>query len=395
MAQSWSSTMKGSITKDYSAYKITTGSDTQDLALVFGEGVTDEKYIDFKVSWIEQATIEIVKKDDTADVNLAGAVFGVYSDEACTKLITQMPATDKNGKSSVTIIKTQDTVYLKEITAPQGYVVNATATNVKLVASKTSAVTVENKEQLAELTIYKEGQVLIGAEVSESGTVFQYENRRQKNAVYNVYAGADIVTAYGTKVYSKGDLVKENLTTGENGSVTLKNLHLGTYVVKEAKAPDNFYNGSEEKPVTLTYAGQNKEVVFADVTFNNERQKADVSVVKQDKDTKKPLNGGIFALYASDDIRNADGTVVVKKGTLIEKATTGADGNAKFTADLPIGYSYFVKEDQAPEGYVRNTEDVYTFKFSYTNDKEATVSFAHTFSNDRVTAKINGLVFIW
>ena len=389
VAQSWSSTMKGSITKDYSAYKITTGSDTQDLALVFGEGVTDEKYIDFKVSWIEQATIEIVKKDDTADVNLAGAVFGVYSDEACTKLITQMPATDKNGKSSATIIKTQDTVYLKEITAPQGYVVNATATNVKLVASKISAVTVENKEQLAELTIYKEGQVLTGAEVSESGTVFQYENRRQKNAVYNVYAGADIVTAYGTKVYSKGDLVKENLTTGENGFVTLKNLHLGTYVVKEAKAPDNFYNGSEEKSVTLTYAGQNKEVVFADVTFNNERQKAAVSVVKQDKDTRKPLKGGIFALYASDDTRNADGTVVVKKGTLIEKATTGADGTAKFTADLPIGYSYSVKEDQAPEGYVRNTEDVYTFKFSYTNDKEATVSFAHTFSNDRVTAKIN------
>ena len=47
VAQSWSSTMKGSITKDYSAYKITTGSDTQDLALVFGEGVTDEKYIFF------------------------------------------------------------------------------------------------------------------------------------------------------------------------------------------------------------------------------------------------------------------------------------------------------------------------------------------------------------
>ena len=46
----WSVTMKGSIIKDYSAYKITTGSETQDLALVFGEGVTDEKYVDFKVS---------------------------------------------------------------------------------------------------------------------------------------------------------------------------------------------------------------------------------------------------------------------------------------------------------------------------------------------------------
>ena len=300
----FSAKMKGSITKDYSAYKLTTNASVQDLAFVFGEGVADEKYVSLKVSWIEQATIEIVKKDDTADVNLAGAVFGVYSDEACTKLITQMPATDKNGKSSVTIIKTQDTVYLKEITAPQGYVVNATATNVKLVASKTSAVTVENKEQLAELTIYKEGQVLTGADVSENGTVFQYENRRQKNAVYNVYAGADIVTAYGTKVYSKGDLVKENLTTGENGSVTLKNLHLGTYVVKETKAPDSFYNGSEEKSVTLTYAGQNKEVVFADVAafytqykdmvefqfglFNN----ADLSMINSVTDAIQMLKNG-------------------------------------------------------------------------------------------------------
>ena len=59
----------------------------RDLAFVFGEGVADEKHVSLKVSWIEQATIEIVKKDDTADVNLAGAVFGVYSDEACTCLL--------------------------------------------------------------------------------------------------------------------------------------------------------------------------------------------------------------------------------------------------------------------------------------------------------------------
>ncbi len=36
VSSSWSVTMKGSITKDYSAYKITTGGSTQDLALVFG-----------------------------------------------------------------------------------------------------------------------------------------------------------------------------------------------------------------------------------------------------------------------------------------------------------------------------------------------------------------------
>ena len=371
VAGSWSATMKGSVTKDYSAYKISTGSGSQDLALVFGEGVDDEKYVDFKVTWVQYASVKVIKKDAKANAKLAGAVFGLYSDANCTKLITKLPATDANGEASVQIVKTQDTVYLKEITAPSGYRINATAYNVKLEVSKTTTVTVPDEEQLGQLTVYKEGEVLVGADVTENGTTFKYEKRRQKGAVYDVYAGADIKTAYGTKVYSKGDLVKENLTTDTNGAIVLKNLHLGTYVVKEKQAPTGFYNAGEEKKVTLSYAGQNVDVVFSETTFTNDRQKAEVIVTKQDEDTENPLDGGIFGLYAASDITNADGTVVVKKGTLIQKVTTGADGTAKFTADLPLGFSYDVKEVQAPEGYVRNTDDVYTFAFSYTNDKEA------------------------
>ena len=389
VAGSWSVTMKGSITKDYSAYKISTGSGSQDLALVFGEGVDDEKYVDFKVTWVQYASVKVIKKDSKANAKLSGAVFGLYSDADCKNLITKLPATDANGEASAQIVKTQDTVYLKEITAPSGYRINATAYNVKLEVSKTTTVTVPDEEQLGQLTVYKEGEVLTGADVTENGTTFRYEKRRQKGAVYNVYAGADITTAYGTKVYSKGDLVKENLTTDSNGAVILKNLHLGTYVVKEKQAPTGFYNAGEEKKVTLSYAGQNVDVVFSETTFTNDRQKAEVIVTKQDKDTENPLDGGIFGLYSASDITNADGAVVVKKGTLIQKATTGADGTAKFTADLPLGFSYDVKEVQAPEGYVKNTEDVYTFAFSYTNDKEAKQTFKHTFKNERVTAKIS------
>ena len=389
VAGSWSATMKGSITKDYSAYKISTGSGNQDLAMVFGEGVDDEKYVDFKVSWVQQASVKVIKKDAKSDAKLAGAVFGLYSDAECTKLITKLPATDENGEASVQITKTQDTVYLKEITAPSGYRINATAYNVKLEVSKTTTVTVPDEEQMGQLTIYKEGEVLVGADVTENGTTFKYEKRRQNGAVYNVYAGADIKTAYGTKVYSKGDLVKENLTTDTNGATVLKNLYLGTYIVKEKQAPTGFYNGGEEKTVTLSYAGQNVDIVFSETTFTNDRQKVEVMVTKQDEDTENPLDGGIFGLYAASDIANADGAVVVKKGTLIQKATTGADGTAKFTADLPLGFSYDVKEVQAPEGYVRNTEDVYTFALSYTNDKEAQQTFKHTFKNERVTAKIS------
>ena len=389
VAGSWSATMKGSITKDYSAYKISTGSGNQDLAMVFGEGVDDEKYVDFKVSWVQQASVKVIKKDAKSDAKLAGAVFGLYSDAECTKLITKLPATDENGEASVQITKTQDTVYLKEITAPSGYRINATAYNVKLEVSKTTTVTVPDEEQMGQLTIYKEGEVLVGADVTENGTTFKYEKRRQNGAVYNVYAGADIKTAYGTKVYSKGDLVKENLTTDTNGATVLKNLYLGTYIVKEKQAPTGFYNGGAEKTVTLSYAGQNVDIVFSETTFTNDRQKVEVMVTKQDEDTENPLDGGIFGLYAASDITNVDGTVIVKKGTLIQKATTGADGTAKFTADLPLGFSYDVKEVQAPAGYVRNTDDVYTFTFSYTNDKEAKQTFKHTFKNKHVTAKIS------
>ena len=168
VAGNWSATMKGSVTKDYSAYKISTGSGSQDLALVFGEGVDDEKYVDFKVTWVQHASVKVIKKDAKADAKLAGAVFGLYSDANCTNLITKLPATDANGEASVQIIKTQDTVYLKEITAPTGYRINATAYNVKLEVSKTTTVTVPDEEQMGQLTVYKEGEVLVGADVASS-----------------------------------------------------------------------------------------------------------------------------------------------------------------------------------------------------------------------------------
>ena len=386
---SWAVTMKGSITKDYSAYKITTGSSTQDLALVFGEGVTDEKYVDFSVEWVKMAKIEIVKKDAGSNAKVAGAVYGIYSDEAGKNLIAKMPATDANGASSITIEKTQNTVYLKEISVPNGYVLDTKAYGINLVIGGTTKKDVTDKEQFADLTVYKEGEVLTGASVTDSGVVFQYTKQRLKGAVYNVYAGADIKAADGRVIFQKGSLVKEGLTTGEDGSATLKNLHLGTYVVTETKAPADYVCKGESKTITLSYAGQNVEVAVGNVTFANDRQKASVSVVKQDDTTKNPLSGGIYGLYAAEDIADVSGNVVVRKDTLIEKATTGNDGNAVYQADLPINHSYYVKELQAPVNYFRNSEDVFSFRFQYTNDKQASVAFTHTFENERVNATIH------
>ena len=51
-------------------------------------------------------------------------------------------------------------MYLKEITAPTGYNYNAIAYNVTLKVGKVVSVEVTDKEQLGNLTIYKEGEVL-------------------------------------------------------------------------------------------------------------------------------------------------------------------------------------------------------------------------------------------
>ena len=349
---------------------------------------TDTLELNLEVDWPDEATVKIIKKDKGSNALLAGAVYGIYADEACTKLIKKMPATNAKGESEVKITKTQDTVYLREISGPSGYVLDTKAYGVKLVVGQTASKNLTDKEQKGALTIYKEGEVLTGATVTEDGVTFAYEKRKLKGAVYSVYAGADIKAADGTLIYKKGALVKDNLVTGDDGSVTLKDLYLGTYTVTETKAPDNYVCKGESKNVELVYAGQTVEVQTGSATFLNERQKAAVRVEKQDEETKNPLSGGIYGLYAAEDIK-IDGKTVVTKGTLIEKATTGADGKASYKAELPINYSYSIREIQAPELYLRNSEDTYTFSFKFTNDKEEKVNFSHTFTNKRVNATID------
>ena len=349
---------------------------------------TDTLELNLEVDWPDEATVKIIKKDKGSNALLAGAVYGIYADEACTKLIKKMPATNAKGESEVKITKTQDTVYLREISGPSGYVLDTKAYGVKLIVGQTASKNLTDKEQKGALTIYKEGEVLTGATVTEDGVTFAYEKRKLKGAVYSVYAGADIKAADGTLIYKKGALVKDNLVTGDDGSVTLKDLYLGTYTVTETKAPDNYVCKGESKTVELVYAGQTVEVQTGSATFLNERQKAAVRVEKQDEETKNPLSGGIYGLYAAEDIK-VDGKTVVSKGTLIEKATTGADGKTSYKAELPINYSYSIREIQAPELYLRNSEDTYTFTFKFTNDKEEKVNFSHTFTNKRVNATID------
>jgi len=388
VAASWHSVMTGSVDKDYSAYMVVgDDEDRQNLALVFGEAVNGtEKTVEITVNWLKNSKLTITKANAAGNKNLSGAVYGVYSDKACTALLVKMPPTDANGASTVELSVT-GTVYLKELIHPKGFKLSTEVTSVNLTAGSTVTKSFKDDEIMGSIKVTKQGQVLTGATSDSNGTTFKYEDSRLPGATYSVTAGADITSADGTVVHKKGAAVG-TIKTGSNGEGTLGNLHMGTYVVTETGAPANYVNKGENKTVTLSLGNTDADVTGS-TTFTNDRQKAKVIVTKQDDKTKNPLPGGIFGLYAGADIKSAGGTVVVKKDTLIEKATTGADGTADFKSDLPINNSWYVKEIQAPKNYYRNQNDTFAFTFKYTNEKQEAVSFTHTFTNERVNARID------
>ena len=326
---------------------------------------------------------ELTKTDESSGVKLSGAVYGIYSDSGCTNRVQTM-TTDGNGyaKSAALVA---GTYYVKEITAPKGYVLSGKVHTLTVKAGQTTGISATDKEQLGAITIYKEGEVLS----SWNGSNFTYEKKKLSGATFKVTAGADIYKADGTKVYSAGDVVAESLTTGTDGQVVLSDLHLGTYVVTEIKSIDGYTINTTPQTVAVEYKDQTVTVQYESTTIENTRQKADVSVVKKDSDTENPLDGGKYTLYAGNDIKNYAGQVIVTKGTALETVTTGADGKASYSVDLPISNGYYIQETQAPYAYIRNSKDVYSFNFNVLPETQAKASFSHTFVNDRTTAKIH------
>lgn len=70
---------------------------------------------------------------------------------------------------------------------------------------------------------------------------------------------------------------------------------------------------------------------------------------------------------------NVDGEVVIADDTEIERAVSGKDGKLTFVSDLPLG-QYYVKELEAPKGYVKSDE-VFDVDASYQGDDVKVMEF--------------------
>ncbi len=357
--------------------------DSDDQEFISERPSADPLYAYIKVKTDDIGYGYLEKVDKETGTKLPDATYGIYSDDKCSTLVEQMVTGDDGGCKSGPL--TPGTYYVKEITSPTGYVLDKDVHTLVVKAGKTTTFTAKDSEQVGALTIYKEGEVLIGW----NGTNFAYEKKKLPGATFKVTAGADIYRADGAKVYNKGAVIEDGLVSGKDGQVTLNNLHLGTYNVTETKSISGFTINGKTKKVKIAYKDQNVEVQFESVTIENQRQKAQVTVSKVDKDTKNPLKGGEYTMYAGNDIKNIDGKVIMKKDSVIQTVKTGDDGSAAYSIDLPISNSYYIKETKAPSGYICDTSDIFNFTFEVMDEKTSTAEFKHTFENNRVKAKIH------
>ena len=271
--------------------------------------------------------------------NLSGWKFGIYSDPACTKLVSGPHTTDGSGKISAAGLAA-GTYYVEEL----GHTDSAIGELYYCSGANPQKVT-----------------VTAGAAATVSFT-----NKRNTGGVKIIKTMPDGGSTAGWKfeVYDSNHKLVGSYTTASDGTILTDYLLPGTYTIKEIIPEDSPYTCDAPNPKTVEIsAGQT-----AEVTFTNRMKPGEIRIQKTDTHGE-PLAGAEFLLEWSKDGRQwqtvtytdspdvTEGTCTAE-GLTDGRLTSGADGEVRFTG-LYSGSLYRVTETKAPKGYQLLTELVY------------------------------------
>ncbi len=368
-----------------------------------------------------ESYVKIVKVDSETgkQIPYAGAGFQIYDPEGnkVTMKYTYPTVTEIDTfytNSDGYLITPETLPYGKgysviEVQAPYGYILDSTPVYFDITAENTTdenGVTIvkaekKNTPQKGTITVEKTGEIF--SNVTSSGKeviIYQpeYSVSGLAGAVFEIYADEDITTPDGT-VRAKKDELVATLKTNTKGTATSKQLYLGKYRVVEKTAPYGTVLNRTVNHIELTYAGQNEKVTNTSTSFTNDRQKAEIDLTKileQNEEFNIGNNDEIsnvsFGLYADEDLKAANGTVIPKDG-LLEIITCDEKGKAQFTTDIPIG-SYYVKEISTDNHYILSDKK-YPVVFEYAGQDTATVHISvndgEPIMNDIIYGTIKGL----
>ena len=241
--------------------------------------------------------------------NLSGWKFGIYSNSACTSLVSGPHTTDSSGRISVTGL-TAGTYYVKELghtnSGIEGlYVCSSTnPQKVTIINGSTASVSFVNKLNTGRLALTKktdDGSNLSGWR-------------------FGIYSDSGCTT-----------LVSGPHTTDANGSISVDGITPGTYYVKEIGHTDSSVNEkyvcSGTNPQKVTIAGG----AAASVTFINKIKTGNFSLTKTTSDGLN-LAGWEFGIYSDSGCT-----------TLVSGPHTTDSKGAISVTGLEIG-TYYVKE---------------------------------------------------
>ena len=368
-----------------------------------------------------ESYVKIVKVDSETgkQIPYAGAGFQIYNPkgELVTMKYTYPTVTkiDTFYTNEEGCLITPETLpygkgySIVEVQAPYGYILDSTPVYFDITAENTSeenGITIvktekKNTPQKGTITVEKTGEIF--SNVTSSGeevVIYQpeYSVSGLANSVFEIYADEDITTPDGT-VRVKEDTLVATLKTNEKGTATSNELYLGKYRVVETVAPNGTVLNKTVNHIELTYAGQNEKVTNTSTSFVNERQKVEIDLLKVlEKDETFGIGNGdeikrvSFGLYADEDIKASNGTVIPKDG-LVEIITCDENGKATFTTDLPFG-GYYVKEIKTDIQYILSDEK-YPVVFEYAGQNIATVNITvnngEPIRNELIYGTIKGL----
>ncbi len=225
----------------------------------------------------------------------------------------------------------------KEIEAPSGYLV---AEDVRFTVANTEEiqkVRMEDENAMGKIRIVK----------TDRST-----KERLNGAVFEIHAAEDIITPDGTVQLKKGELA-DTITTGieiedmeEKGAgiACSKELFFGKYVITEKKPPVGYVLDQQSYPIDLAYEDQDTPVVLKTLHLKN--TSTELTILKQDAETKEPLSGVRFTVRDSAmPIENGDTSI-----SAIQLWTTDENGEIHLRGLLPG--TYWIQETMTVPGYM-------------------------------------------
>ena len=324
-------------------------------------------------------TIQVIKKSEQGDL-IKDTIFKVTADEdiknvAGTKtyytkgqLVANIK-TDSNGLAEITNLPLGK-YEIEEIEASNGYLLDSTKHKITIsYKGQTEKIILESLEKIdstptGEIKVYKTDKY----------------NNKLKGAEISLYARQDIKNVAGTKTwYKKGDLVATAITN-EEGLAVFSDLHLGSYYVKEAKAPDGYLLNTKEFDAVLNYKDQITKVIYLDVnSIIDDEPTGTISLIKEDSQTGKvpqgnaTFNKATYEISADEDIYNrAMSKKFYSKGDIVATRIMNEEGQTEDIIDLPLG-RYKIREMKSPEGYLLDTKE-YIVELKYKDPNTAIVT---------------------